>query len=234
MKVMIKGVGLGKVYQMGEVQIRALDNVSFEIYEGEFVVILGPSGSGKSTLLNLIGGMDAPSFGELWYFDKRIDMQNKNALNQYRKEAIGFVFQNYNLMPNLTAFENVELAKEISSGCLDSMNVLKVVGLDDRADHFPSQLSGGQQQRVAIARALAKEPKLLLCDEPTGALDSNSGREVLQILGDFCTKDSKTVIVITHNPEISKIADRVMMIKDGKISNIEKNQHKCKVDDIKW
>lgn len=234
MRVMIKGVELGKYYQMGEVQIKALDHVSFEIYEGEFMVILGPSGSGKSTLLNLIGGMDSPGYGQLWYYDKLIDMQDKNALHQYRKEAVGFVFQNYNLMPNLTAFENVELAKEISSSASDSMNMLKIVGLDDRADHFPSQLSGGQQQRVAIARALAKDPKLLLCDEPTGALDSKSSKEVLQILEDFCKKFSKTVIVITHNAEIAKIADRVMLIKDGKISKIEKNEHRAKIDEIRW
>ena len=234
MKVMIKGVELDKVYQMGEVQIKALDHVSFEIYEGEFMVILGPSGSGKSTLLNLIGGMDSPSSGELWYFDKRIEMHNKAALHAYRKEAVGFVFQNYNLMPNLTAFENVELAKEISSSSSDSMNMLKTVGLDDRADHFPSQLSGGQQQRVAIARALAKDPKLLLCDEPTGALDSKSGRDVLQILSDFCRNYSKTVIIITHNAEIAKIADRVMLIKDGNISKIEENRHKAKIDEIRW
>ena len=228
----IEGIALKKIYRMGDIDIHALDGVDFEIFEGEFIVILGPSGSGKSTLLNLIGGMDAPSEGELLYQGSPIRMTDKKSLTAYRREAVGFVFQSYNLMPNLTAIENVELAREISQSSLSPMEMLQAVGIEDRATHFPSQLSGGQQQRVAIARALAKDPKILLCDEPTGALDSNSGKEVLQILQKFSTEYRKTIILITHNAEISKIADRVIYIRDGKIKEILSNAQKCTVEEI--
>lgn len=228
----IEGIALKKIYRMGDIDIHALDGVDFEIFEGEFIVILGPSGSGKSTLLNLIGGMDAPSEGELLYQGSPIRMTDKKSLTAYRREAVGFVFQSYNLMPNLTAIENVELAREISQSSLSPMEMLQAVGIEDRAAHFPSQLSGGQQQRVAIARALAKDPKILLCDEPTGALDSNSGKEVLQILQKFSTEYRKTIILITHNAEISKIADRVIYIRDGKIKEILSNAQKCTVEEI--
>ncbi len=228
----IEGKALRKTYSMGDVQLHALDGVDFEIYEGEFIVILGPSGSGKSTLLNLIGGMDAPSDGELLYLGNPIRMTDKKSLTNYRRDAVGFVFQSYNLMPNLTALENVELSKEISNSALSSQEMLEAVGIADRSNHFPSQLSGGQQQRVAIARALAKDPKILLCDEPTGALDSKSGKEVLQILQKFSTKFHKTIILITHNAEIAKIADRIFYIKDGKISDIKINEQKQSAEEI--
>ncbi|MDO4711149.1 MAG: ABC transporter ATP-binding protein [Peptostreptococcaceae bacterium] len=232
MKTLIKATNLKKIYYRGDIQIPALDGVDFEIFEGEFIVILGPSGSGKSTLLNIIGGMDAPTEGEMEYLGKPFVIKDKRSLTSFRRDAVGFVFQSYNLMPNLTALENVELAKEISRSTMDPMTMLKAVGIDDRSDHFPSQLSGGQQQRVAIARALAKDPKILLCDEPTGALDSTSGKEVLSILYDFCLNYKKTVILITHNSEIAKIADRVIYIKDGKIHTMEKNTHPTPVEEI--
>ncbi len=228
----IEGKALRKTYTMGDVVLHALDGVDFEIYEGEFIVILGPSGSGKSTLLNLIGGMDAPSDGELLYLGNPIRMTDKKSLTNYRRDAVGFVFQSYNLMPNLTALENVELSKEISNSALSSQEMLEAVGIADRSNHFPSQLSGGQQQRVAIARALAKDPKILLCDEPTGALDSKSGKEVLQILQKFSTDFHKTIILITHNAEIAKIADRIFYIKDGKISDIKINEQKQSAEEI--
>lgn len=228
----IEGKALRKTYTMGDVVLHALDGVDFEIYEGEFIVILGPSGSGKSTLLNLIGGMDAPSGGELLYLGNPIRMTDKKSLTNYRRDAVGFVFQSYNLMPNLTALENVDLSKEISNSALSSQEMLEAVGIADRSNHFPSQLSGGQQQRVAIARALAKDPKILLCDEPTGALDSKSGKEVLQILQKFSTDFHKTIILITHNAEIAKIADRIFYIKDGKISDIKINEQKQSAEEI--
>lgn len=232
MNTLIKAIDIRKTYWMGDIEIRALDGVDFEIGEGEFIVILGPSGSGKSTLLNIIGGMDSPSSGVLEYLGNPLEMKNKLSLTAFRRDAVGFVFQSYNLMPNLTAFENVELAREISKSDTSSMEMLKAVGIDNRADHFPSQLSGGQQQRVAIARALAKDPKILLCDEPTGALDSTSGKEVLQILHKFSKEYGKTVILITHNAEIARIADRVIYIRDGKISDIKINTENIQVEEI--
>lgn len=232
MNTLIKAIDIRKTYWMGDIEIRALDGVDFEIGEGEFIVILGPSGSGKSTLLNIIGGMDSPSSGVLEYLGNPLEMKNKLSLTAFRRDAVGFVFQSYNLMPNLTAFENVELAREISKSDTSSMEMLKAVGIDNRADHFPSQLSGGQQQRVAIARALAKDPKILLCDEPTGALDSTSGKEVLQILHKFSREYGKTVILITHNAEIARIADRVIYIRDGKISDIKINTENIQVEEI--
>ncbi len=221
MEVLLSGKDLYKTYIMGENEIHALDGVDFEIYEGEFLVILGPSGSGKSTFLNILGGMDKASAGELYYRELPLHNANRWKLTKYRKEAVGFVFQFYNLMPNLTAIENVRLAKDISTSDIDEAEVLDAVELLERKDHFPSQLSGGQQQRVAIARALCKNPDILLCDEPTGALDSKSSDMVLKILRDFSDRYKKTIVLITHNEEIAKFADRVMYIKDGKIEKIE-------------
>ena len=198
-EVLIKGVNLKKTYIMGEVEINALDSVDFEIHKGELLVILGPSGSGKSTMLNIIGGMDSPTGGELYFEDTPVHEMNKRRLTMYRRKNIGFIFQFYNLLPNLTALENVDIAREISESSLKSEDMLAKVGLSERKNHFPSQLSGGEQQRVAIARALAKDPDVFLCDEPTGALDSKSSKDVLRVLHNFCREFSKTVIIITHN-----------------------------------
>ncbi len=222
MKTLIKGNNVYKTYNMGENTIYALNGVDFEIYEGEFLVILGPSGSGKSTFLNILGGMDTPTSGEIFYRDNALHGVSRRKLTKYRKEAVGFVFQFYNLMPSLTAIENVRLAKDISTSKLDENEILDAVKLLDRKDHFPSQLSGGQQQRVAIARAISKDPDILLCDEPTGALDTKSSDMVLKILRDFATNYKKTIVLITHNPDIAKIADRIMHIIDGKIDRVEK------------
>lgn len=219
---------------MGEVEVRALDGVDFEIYKGEFVVVLGPSGSGKSTLLNMIGGMDKISSGELYYKDRQLHDINERGLTKYRREAVGFIFQFYNLMPNLNAEENVRLAAEISKDPLDPRQVLEDVGLGDRAEHFPAQMSGGQQQRVAIARALVKNPDILLCDEPTGALDGKTGIQVLNLLRDFNKKYNKTVVIITHNADISKIADRVFYIKDGKLVDIKINENPLSPEEVNW
>lgn len=232
MGVLIKGENVSKVYKMGEVDIYALSSVSFEIYDSELLVILGPSGSGKSTLLNIVGGMDTLTSGELYYREKAIHKGGKKLLTEYRRDAVGFVFQFYNLMPNLTAIENVDLAREISQSPLDAEQMLDSVGLLKRKDHFPAQLSGGEQQRVAIARALAKNPEILLCDEPTGALDSGSSREVLRILGNFAKEFKKTVIIITHEASIAKMADRVMYIRDGKIEKIVKNENPLSVNEV--
>lgn len=222
MEVLLKGVDLYKTYDMGETKIHALNGINFEIYNNEFLVILGPSGSGKSTLLNILGGMDSVTSGELYYKGEALHGKTQKQLTQYRKEAVGFVFQFYNLMPNLTAIENIDLAREISDSPLSSKEMLDKVGLSDRSDHFPAQLSGGQQQRVAIARALAKNPDILLCDEPTGALDTKSGDMVLEILKDFADNYGKTVVLITHNVSIAAMANRVIHVRDGKIEKIEK------------
>ncbi len=222
MNVLIKGKNVYKTYIMGENKIHALNGVDFEIYEGEFVVILGPSGSGKSTFLNILGGMDKATSGELFYKDQPLHNASRRKLTNYRKEAVGFVFQFYNLMPNLTAIENIQLAKEISNSDLDEEEILDNVKMLDRKNHFPAQLSGGQQQRIAIARALGKNPDILLCDEPTGALDSKSSDLVLKILRDFATTYKKTIVLITHNANIAQFADRVIYIRDGKIEKIEK------------
>ncbi len=224
--VLIKGKNVYKTYTMGENKINALAGIDFDIYEGEFLVILGPSGSGKSTFLNILGGMDNATSGELYYKSDKLHDASRKKLTKYRKEAVGFVFQFYNLMPNLTAIENVKLAKEISTSTLDEEKILDDVQLLDRKDHFPAQLSGGQQQRVAIARAIAKNPEILLCDEPTGALDTKSSDMVLDILKAYVKGHNKTVVLITHNPEIAKLADRIMYIRDGKIDKIEQvNSH---------
>lgn len=232
MGVLVKGEDVSKVYKMGEVDIYALSSVSFEIYDSELLVILGPSGSGKSTLLNIVGGMDTLTSGELYYREKALHKGGRRLLTEYRRDAVGFVFQFYNLMPNLTAIENVDLAREISQSPLNAEQMLDSVGLLARKDHFPAQLSGGEQQRVAIARALAKNPEILLCDEPTGALDSTSSREVLKILRKFSTELKKTVIIITHEASIANMADRVMYIRDGKIEKIVKNENPIGADEV--
>lgn len=231
-EVIIHGSGIKKIYKMGEVFINALDGIDFEIYKGEFLAILGPSGSGKSTMLNIVGGMDTPTEGELYYNEAAVHRMSKNELTYYRRSNIGFIFQFYNLLPNLTALENVDIAKEISASKLKSEDMLEKVGLLDRKDHFPSQLSGGEQQRVAIARALAKDPDVFLCDEPTGALDSKSSKDVLRVLQYFCREFSKTVIVITHNNAIAGIADRIMFLKDGKIVDTIVNEKPMDIDQV--
>jgi putative ABC transport system ATP-binding protein len=225
---------LSKVYQMGEVEVNALREVSLEIFEGELIVILGPSGSGKSTLLNIIGGMDTPTSGELFYRGSPLHNASPNELTQYRRNAVGFVFQFYNLMPNLTACENISLSVQIAESPLSIEETLDKVGLSGRADHFPSQLSGGEQQRIALARAVAKNPDLLLCDEPTGALDLETGIQVLQLLREFCECYQKTVIIITHNTEIAQMADRVLYLRDGRLSRIEVNESPVPPERVTW
>jgi len=219
---------------MGEVTVEALKGVDFKLFEGELVVILGPSGSGKSTLLNIIGGMDKPSAGEFFYQGRAMHSAGAGELTFFRRYDVGFVFQFYNLIPNLTAYENVSLSAQISRNPLSVDEVLAKVGLSGRADHFPSQLSGGQQQRVALARAIAKNPKILLCDEPTGALDFHSGIQVLKLLKDFCATYGKAVVIITHNAAISRIADRIFFIKDGKLSGIERNKNPLSPEKVTW
>ena len=223
-----------KIYKMGDVEIRAVDGMNFGIEEGEFAVIVGPSGAGKTTVLNILGGMDTATSGETIIDEVRINLLNGRKLTEYRREDIGFVFQFYNLVPNLTAKENVELAMQICRKPLDAEEVLKEVGLGDRMDNFPAQLSGGEQQRVAIARALAKNPKLLLCDEPTGALDYATGKSVLGLLQNTCRKQKMTVILITHNQAITPMADRVIHIKNGKASQVTVNEHPTPVEEIEW
>ena len=230
-EVLIKGVNLKKTYIMGEVEINALDSVDFEIHKGELLVILGPSGSGKSTMLNIIGGMDSPTGGELYFEDTPVHEMNKRRLTMYRRKNIGFIFQFYNLRPNLTALENVDIAREISESSLKSEDMLAKVGLSERKNHFPSQLSGGEQQRVAIARALAKDPDVFLCDEPTGALDSKSSKDVLRVLHNFCREFSKTVIIITHNNSIASMADRIMVLRDGRIIDVIVNENPADIED---
>src|SRR6056297_3433220 len=233
-KILMKAEKISKYYRMGEVEVRALEDASFEIYEGEFVVILGPSGSGKSTLLNIIGGMDVPSGGNVFFRGDEITLYDDNKLTMYRRNRVGFVFQFYNLMANLTARENVELATEICTDPLDIDEVMNDVGLDERKGHFPSQMSGGEQQRVAIARAVAKNPKLLLCDEPTGALDYSTGKSILRLLVDINEKYNKTVMVITHNAAIGNIADTVIKMRSGEIEEIIKNDHPMDPERIEW
>lgn len=219
---------------MGETEIIANDQVSFSINQGEFVVILGPSGAGKSTVLNILGGMDSCDEGEILIDGLDIAQFSEKELTTYRRYDIGFVFQFYNLIPNLTAKENVELASQIAKNPLDVDQVLRQVGLKKRQDNFPSQLSGGEQQRVAIARALAKNPKLLLCDEPTGALDYETGKQILQLLQDSCQKTGTTVVVITHNTAIAPMADRIIHINDAKVRKIIKNRRPMPVSEIEW
>ena len=223
-----------KVYHVGEVDIYALDGVSFTISKGEFVVIAGASGAGKSTILNILGGMDMASEGQIEVDGSRIDLMQENELTDYRRFDIGFVFLFYNLVQNLTALENVELACEISKDPLDSKEVLKQVGLAERMHNFPSQLSGGEQQRVAIARALAKNPKLLLCDEPTGALDYKTGKQILKLLQTMSKTQHMTIVVITHNLALCPMGDKVIHVKSGKIESIEVNEHPQDIDTIEW
>lgn len=223
-----------KTYQMGEVTIHAVDGVNMEINEGEFAVIVGPSGAGKTTVLNMLGGMDSVTSGKVIVDGKDISSYSSRQLTQYRRDDIGFVFQFYNLIQNLNALENVELALQISRNPLNAKEVMKDVGLEDRMYNFPSQLSGGEQQRVAIARALAKNPKLLLCDEPTGALDYQTGKAILKLLQDTCRKRRMTVIVITHNLAIAPMADRVIQIKNGRVSEMNVNPDPQPVETIEW
>lgn len=223
-----------KEYKMGEVTIKALNNTNFSIEKGELVVIVGPSGAGKTTSLNILGGMDTASSGEVVVDGKRIDKLKNKDLIKYRREDIGFVFQFYNLVQNLTAVENVELATQICKDSLDPKEVLEKVGLKDRMKNFPSQLSGGEQQRVAISRAIAKNPKLLLCDEPTGALDYNTGKQILKLLQDTCRKENMTVIIITHNTAIAPMADKVIYFKNGTADNIKINENPMPIENIEW
>ncbi len=223
-----------KTYTMGEIKIHALDGVSFTINEGEFVIIAGASGAGKSTILNLLGGMDTVSEGKIVVDGKEISSYSDKEMTFYRRYDVGFVFQFYNLIQNLTLKENVELATQICKNPLDIVETIKSVGLQERINNFPSQLSGGEQQRVAIARALAKNPKLLLCDEPTGALDYQTGKQVLKVLQDTCRKQKKTVIVITHNLALTPIGDKIIKVKSGKIESIEINDNPMDVDRIEY
>ena len=225
---------VSKIYGSGEVQIKAVDEIEFSIEKGEFVIIVGPSGAGKTTVLNILGGMDAVTSGEVWVDGKNIAQYNSRQLTRYRREDIGFVFQFYNLVPNLTALENVELALQICKNPLDAATVLEEVGLKERVKNFPAQLSGGEQQRVSIARALAKNPKLLLCDEPTGALDYQTGKSILKLLQDMCRQRGMTVIVITHNSALTPMADRVIKIKNGKVSAMKRNETPVPVENIEW
>jgi putative ABC transport system ATP-binding protein len=223
-----------KVYDMGEIAIKAVDDVSFSIDKGEFVIILGASGAGKSTILNLLGGMDYVSEGSIFVDGNEISQYDKNQLTKYRREDIGFVFQFYNLVQNLNAIENVELAVEICKNSMNPLEVLKSVGLEDRLYNFPSQLSGGEQQRVSIARAIAKNPKLLLCDEPTGALDYNTGKAILKLLSDTASAYDMTIIVITHNSALAPIADKIITVKSGKIESVKKNENPVSIESIEW
>ena len=225
---------LSKIYQMGEVKIKAIENVSFSIDEGELVVILGPSGAGKTTILNILGGMDSPTSGSIIIDGTDISKYNRKELTKYRRYDIGFVFQFYNLVGNLTALENVELANQICKNPRDSKETLKSVGLGDRIDHFPAQLSGGEQQRVSIARALAKNPKILLCDEPTGALDSKTGKMIIELLQDTCHQTKTTTIIITHNAIIAEIADKIIRVKNGTIESTLVNKNPKPVKEIDW
>jgi putative ABC transport system ATP-binding protein len=225
---------LQKRYQMGEVTIAAVDGVSFEIEKGDFAVVVGASGAGKTTVLNILGGMDSPDGGSIRVGDADIGAYSRKMLTEYRRYDIGFVFQFYNLVQNLTARENVELASQISRDPLDVGHVLNMVGLQDRMHNFPSQLSGGEQQRVAIARALAKNPKLLLCDEPTGALDYQTGKSILKLLQDTCKTTGMTVVVITHNAALTAMADKVIRMKNGQVAEIIVNEHPLPVENIEW
>ena len=231
-KIIVKDVS--KIYGENSNKVIANDAISFDINEGEFVVILGPSGAGKSTLLNIIGGMDNASKGSISIFGKEIVGLSEAELTRYRREDIGFVFQFYNLIPNLTVLENVELAGQIVKQPKKATDILKLVGLERRMDNFPSQISGGEQQRVAIARAIAKNPKLLLCDEPTGALDYKTGKNILNILKDYSVDEKKTVVIITHNSSIAEAADKVIEIYDAKVKKVTQNINPKSIDEIEW
>lgn len=234
MEGFVKLENVKKIYRMGEVEIMAAAGIDFEIRRGEFAVVVGPSGAGKTTVLNILGGMDTATEGKVLVDGMDIASYSAKKLTGYRRDDIGFVFQFYNLIPNLTALENVELALQICKNPMDAREVLEEVGLGERLDNFPAQLSGGEQQRVSIARALAKNPKLLLCDEPTGALDYNTGKSILKLLQDTCRKKGMTVILITHNSAIAPMADRVIQIKNGRVSKIIANENPVSVDTIEW
>ena len=233
-EVLLRASHIVKDFSLGEVTVHALRDVSFEIFDRELIVILGPSGSGKSTMMNIIGGIETPTSGEVYYRGERLPAGDEAAMTAFRREHIGFVFQFYNLLPGLTALENVALAGELGRDPLDAGQLLSEVGLSDRADHFPNRLSGGQQQRVAIARALCKNPDLLLCDEPTGALDSESGSQVLRLLHHFCRHYGKPVILITHNQSIARMADRVFFFRDGRLERIGVNACPEDPEEIDW
>ncbi|MGD8494801.1 MAG: ABC transporter ATP-binding protein [Gemmatimonadales bacterium] len=226
--------GLRKVYQMGEVQVRALEDTDLELRHGELVVILGPSGSGKSTLLNILGGLDVPTAGEVTFRDHRLTDADETALTRFRREHVGFVFQFFNLLPSLTALENVRLVTEIAADPLDPAAALELVGLGERLDHFPSQLSGGEQQRVAIARAIAKRPDVLLCDEPTGSLDYETGKRILEVLDDVNRRTGTLTVLVTHNAAIARLADRVLRMRDGRIVGEEVNEVRASPAEIAW
>ena len=234
MSAFVEFQAVDKVYQSGEISIQALKDVNFEINKGEFCVIVGASGAGKTTILNILGGMDTLTGGRVFLDGQEISAYNKKQLTAYRRYDVGFVFQFYNLVQNLTALENVELAAQICKEPLDAMEVLTDVGLKERSKNFPAQLSGGEQQRVAIARALAKNPKLLLCDEPTGALDYNTGKAVLKLLQDTCRQKGKTVVVITHNQALTAMADRIITVKSGTVQNMVLNKNIVNVEEIEW
>ena len=232
MESFIKLENVKKIYNIGEQKFKALDGVDLSINQGELVVILGPSGAGKSTLLNLLGGMDKPTSGKIRIGDREISKYTDKELTKYRANDVGFIFQFYNIMPTLTVIENVELVKDVTKNTKNAKEVLKEVGLSKHINKFPSELSGGEQQRVSIARAVMKNPKILLCDEPTGALDSNTGKEVLKLLKKQCDNDT-TVIIVTHNSLIAEIADKVIHIKNGKIEKVDTNKPK-NIDEVKW
>lgn len=233
-KDFVKLKNVTKTYQMGEVQIRAVDGIDFSIDKGEFVVVVGPSGAGKTTVLNILGGMDKASGGEVLVDGKDIAGYSQKQLTGYRRNDIGFVFQFYNLVPNLTALENVELASQICNDSLNAEQTLAKVGLEQRIKNFPAQLSGGEQQRVSIARALAKNPKLLLCDEPTGALDYNTGKQILQLLQDTCRREKITVLIITHNSALAPMADRLIQFKNGTVISETSNPTPVPIAEIEW
>lgn len=233
MENIIEMEGVSKIYDSGEQKFSAIDDVNLSIEKGKFVVILGPSGAGKSTLLNLIGGMDSPSKGMIKFDGKDISKYNETQLSEYRAENIGFIFQFYNILPTLTVLENVEIVKDVVRDTMDGMEALKDVNLEKHCNKFPNQLSGGEQQRVSIARAIAKKPKLLLCDEPTGALDSKTGVDILKLLKKQCSANN-TVIIVTHNSLIADIADEVIELKNGKIEKITSNKNPKKIDEVKW
>lgn len=224
-EVLIRLVDVSKIYKMGDTSLYAMDHVNFEIYDGEFLVISGPSGSGKSTTMNIIGGTDCPTEGEVYFLDQNLTKASNYQLTLYRRNHVGFIFQFYNLLPTLTALENVEVTTEISKNPMSPMKALELVGLKDYADHFPAQLSGGQQQRVSIARALAGNPQLLLCDEPTGALDSEMSDQIIALLIDVNQKLKKTIVMITHNDDLAKVGDRIIEIKDGKVEKLVVQDH---------
>ncbi len=233
-EIILEAKHLYKDYQVGTISIRAIDDVSFNVYHGELLVILGPSGAGKTTLLNLIGGMDTATSGELIVNGSDIAKYTSKQLTDYRRNSVGFVFQFYNLMPNLTALENVELASELKSDSFTPTDILSDLGLGDRLDNFPAQLSGGEQQRVSIARAICKNPDIILCDEPTGALDYSTGKDVLKLLQDLCHRDDKTVIIVTHNSALADMGDQVIKLKNGQIESVHTNKNPKPIEEISW